>query len=112
MEKTFENGLVSQIISFELIDDYWQLKTDEYVANIYNPLKITDMSGKNLELNHCVMAEIKNCMITSVNYQAGTSIDYVLDVGKKLIVSLKDNDYTGPEALTIYFKTGEIITVE
>jgi hypothetical protein len=84
--------------------DYWQLYTDEFTLNIYNPVKLftTQEYSTNLE-------DIINHLIVNIDVKDGEFFILELDNNKRIYVSLKYDDFVGPEAIEIWFKTGEII---
>ncbi len=93
-------SVVSPIIridEIQRVEDYWWLRTDIYFICIYNPVFFEDSSGNQTELSAAIAESIKGIV---AQVSIGTEwVVFLLEDGCKLKVSIKDEDYVGPEAM-------------
>lgn len=71
----------------------WQLYINNYILNIYNPISIKP-DEKEFD-------DLKGLRIIAAN-ENKERVELVFDNGCKLQVDLRDESYTGPEAMCLY----------
>jgi len=109
MEKTIQDIVGAEIKSVEEVFDYWQIVTDKGTINMYNPYKFFIPEGNNSEMMEAKAANLKNAIVTKVIFEKDQHLKLELNHQKVLVISLAEQDYTGPEAISIHYSTGEII---
>jgi hypothetical protein len=111
MAKTINDLINAKIIGIQHIYDYWQIITDISGINAYNPVKYCTHSDGCIELGSLQLDNILDHTIVAVEYKELQYLHLKLDNRNSIAISLKDADYSGPEALSIHFSTGEIMVV-
>jgi len=98
----------SQILDFVEIYDYKQIITNKETINLYNPIKCYSQSNAAIKFDDLIN-DFLNTTITKVFIKSNEFLE--LEISDKLYIqiSLKDSDYSGIEAVSIYFKCGEIL---
>lgn len=99
----------TSILKVQKVHDYWQIHTDKGRINIYNPATYHTTLGKSFDLEHIHSDDIINRIIINVFIENERYLCFKLDNESAIIISLADNDYSGPEAFCIYLNTGVII---
>ena len=102
----------SKIQRFVQVYDYWQLITDKGSINIYNPFKFYYCNGNRIDQTREKMENLLDEVIINVFFETKVYIRFVLNNKVEIYVSLLDDDYTGPEAVSIRFNTGELFVIE
>lgn len=102
--------LGSRIEKVEEVYDYWQWVTDKGSINIYNPFEFSS-KGNRIRNKEVITKDSFNEVIINVDFVANLYVTFVFSNDIKLKVSLLDEDYTAPEAISIHFKTGELIVI-
>ena len=111
------------ILCISLIEDYIQIETDDLYISIYNPIKITNKQGKliydnseNREVKEDILwiaEEVKNKKIVKTKYVKNDYLYIKLKNKLNIYILLKEELYSGPEAIVIDSKrTGHIIVVQ
>ena len=100
----------AKILSLDEIYDYWQIVTDKGTINIYNPSKYFISKENYLGINE--VDDIVNAIVKNILYESMNYFKIELNNGRIFETSLLKGDYTGPEAISIHYKTGEIIVFE
>lgn len=98
----------STIKSIISIHDYWQIYLDIGVMNIYNPLYFYHDNIKE-PFSNDLSGECAGQKITRIVFKDSEHISLKLSNKNFLVISLRDMDYTGPEAVVIYSR--EIIVI-
>ena len=112
MEKTVQDMVGAKIQSFEEVCDYWQIVTDKGTINIYNPSKYCTPQGNHLEMKDVKEEDLINAIVTNVTFEPAKYLKFELNHEKILKTSLEEEAYTGPEAVSIHYNTGETIVFE
>ena len=111
MQKTIQDIVGAKIQSFRDVYDYWQIITDKGTINIYNPFKYHTLQGHHFEIKE-VKEDLVNAIVTNVAFMTRKYLQLELNHEKILETSLAEEAYTGPEAISIQYNTGEIIVFE
>lgn len=107
MKKTIFNLIGDKIQSVRINSDYIQLITESAIININNPITIYALDGGSEK----GFKDIIRKEITNIEYNSKFFILLELEkIGFK--ISLLDEDYTGPEAGSLNYFSGEIIIFE
>lgn len=112
MKKIIQDLVGSKTKSFKGVFDYWQLVTDIGIINIYNPFNCFFSKGYDTKLKEVNRKDLLNTVIVNIDFQTKEYFNFILENNIKLEVSLLDDDYTGPEAISIHYNTGELIVIE
>lgn len=107
--KRITDVIESKIVSVTNIFDYWQIQTDKCVINIYNPIE-HEIKGTQLLFREMPNDDLSGLPITNILLKP----EYVIiEVNTKyrIYISLRDDDYNGPEAMGIQFDSGEILVI-
>ena len=96
-----ESALVGEeLLEGRFVEDYLQLLfSNERVLTIYNDFKIAppgDIEG------------IKNSVVKSV-FQGSDTLTIVFDNDSRFVVSLRDEAYSSPEALTLFIPGNPLV---
>lgn len=88
------------------VHDYWQITTDKYSLSIYNPVVLKNYNNEqvHLDLYSLINKPIVDCVLNEGEY-----IVLFLNEGYKLFISLRGEDYLGPEAIQIKMHSGKVI---
>ena len=112
MNKSLKDMVGGDITNIISVEGYWQLKTNKFLVTIYNPLKYLTIKNELLDINMTDTEMFINSVITKVVYKERSQLILELENNRKLYILLRDNDYVGPEALSILYNSGEIIVVQ
>ena len=112
MRKTKIDIVGAMIQSIDQVYDYKQIVTDKGTISIYNPLKCYSTTGNEIELSEILERELENTVVTKIEFETEKYLRLELDYEIILEISLVRDDYYGPEAIIIDYKTGEIIVFE
>ncbi|QYJ88420.1 hypothetical protein [Shewanella halotolerans] len=88
----------STLLSLKQENEYLVSKFSCGIVCAYNPATVT---GENNSLI--------NQVVQSVSYQQGASFGIILEGGEKIVISLRDCDYSEPEAFWAKFNCGAIV---
>jgi hypothetical protein len=98
----FKSVFSVPITACDKVEDYWQIKfADGACLNIYNALEIVPPE-REPSVSHIGSSVV--CVDENVD-----SISINLSDGAKLVVGMRDDDFNGPEAITLYLSSGQII---
>lgn len=111
MAKTINDIVGSTIQDFVVIHDYTQIIMNKVIINIYSPLKYYTKNEGQMTLMNVQGKDLINTTVTTVDFKAEEYFRIELDHKKTLEISLLAEDYNGPEAISIHYKTGEIIAI-
>jgi len=111
MDNAFDEMEGSRIQSIVRQDDYWQINTNEFTLNIFNPFMCVCYNTQLVSVNEENKDFYVNQIVTNVIFEDGKSLLLELGSKLKLYVSLTEDDYTTPEALSLHYETGEIIVI-
>jgi hypothetical protein len=94
-----------------LIDsgDYWQVITDNSTINVFNPAKYYISQGNCFEMNEVHDELLLNAVITDIEFETEKYLRIIINDKARLEISLNSDDYNGPEAISIYYNTGDIV---
>ncbi|MHB9010441.1 MAG: hypothetical protein ACYC3E_00410 [Carboxydocellales bacterium] len=112
MSSTIKDLVNAKISSVEKVYDYWQVCTDKGMINIYNPVKFVRAKNESIDLEESCIQELVNHSIVNLTFKTLEHIRFELDNEKVLTVSLAEDDYTGPEAVSVHFISGEVMVLE
>lgn len=95
----YQRLIGGQVLACEIVEDYLHIRMNVAVVNIANPIR-------GLEISPEGCARVVGHRIVDVRVAEGDCITFMFDGQVNLVVSLKPEDYVGPEALEIGFPTG------
>lgn len=108
MSKTIYDLVSATIQKAEKVEDYFQLVMDSQVMNIFNPVICYSSDETNkIELSSAIKKKIVN-----IEYEARAFLKIQLEDETFIEVSLLEEDYTGPEAISLHYDSGEVIVFE
>lgn len=112
MGKIVEDIIGAKVQRFEGIYDYWHIITDKGIINIYNPSKYYTTQEKYLEIKDVKEEDLINAIVTNITFKTTRYLKFELNNKNILKTSLKEEDYTGPEAVSVHYNTGDVIVFE
>jgi hypothetical protein len=92
----------SKIVSITKLHDYWQLRLGDDLITIYNPLNLEGFSRDDPSRTSAGL------FLTNVE-ESKDAIVLRFSGGATLAIDLRDESYSGPEAVVLTKHTGEII---
>ena len=111
MSKKVNDLVGAAITSFIEIHDYKQMVTDGGIINFYNPMSCCSLQGDTIDFMK-IPESLSNPVITKIVVKKNEYLRLEINSEVIIDVSLKDDDYTCPEAASIYFETGEIMVIQ
>src|SRR5690606_5196237 len=108
----FWNELVtSQLSSVEFVQDYLQLRFDGPSINVTNPLTVKSGSNEitswDAGFRDLLCGQITK-VVSQVEYNQGKALTIFFADDSKIVISLRQEDYSSPEAIYAYgFKNGD-----
>lgn len=87
------------------VHDYVQLELDRVGLSLYNPILGLEPTTEQL-------LGFTGRVVTAVEAEDDQWFRIRFDGGPDLVISLRPQDYTGPEAIVIHFATGEIMVIQ
>ena len=101
VDGTFDELLGEQLSAVTFVQDYLQLWFDGPGINVMNPLTVTTPAGSitswNPGFRDLLCAQIAK-IVSAVERRAGEALVIKFHDGSSLLVSLREDDYQGPEA--------------
>ncbi len=110
MKDALDGMVHSTIEGLESIHDYVQLLMDRCILSIYTPATYRSVLGEGGRLD-ANWSMARGHAIAAVSYCEGAYVELCLDDGAAIRISLCENDYSGPEALSLHFGDGSIVVV-
>lgn len=108
MSKSIFNLVGTTIQKVDRVEDYFQLIMDTEIMNIFNPVtSYTSNDINNIELINAIKKKIVN-----IEYETRMFLKIKLEDDTYIEISFLEEDYTGPEAINVYFGSGEVIVFE
>ena len=98
----------SYIQEISHIQDYWVLKTNNAVINIYNPFTAYESVGM-LNISERNLDALIGCKIHREKINESKEYTLFLENEYMIVISLRDEDYVGPEVLEIVFNSGKTV---
>lgn len=91
-----------QLSSVEFVQDYLQLRFDGPGINVYNPIVVKSMNAQakswDAQFRNLLCAQIAK-IVAAVQVQEGSALIIKFEDGSTVTISLRSEDYKGPEAL-------------
>ncbi|MBL0386939.1 hypothetical protein JJB07_09760 [Tumebacillus sp. ITR2] len=84
--------------------DFWNLETDSYSIGFFNPLYF---GSEKIRIEHVPFLLGKK--ITKATYKEKEHLKLLLENQSFLLLSVRPEDFHGPEAAECNFKSGEIV---
>ncbi len=106
MPKNIFDIIGATISQIKLIEDYYQIYMSKGIFNIYNPFEIYK---NNSIVDKNIIYQLSNSKIIDLIYVDEQFIKIILANEYEIKISIVSEDYRAPEAITIFFNTGEII---
>jgi hypothetical protein len=108
MSKSIFDLVGTTIQKVEKIQDYFQLSMDSEIMNIFNPVSCySSNETTKIQVCHAIKKRVIN-----IEYEARVYLKIILEDEVLVEISLLPDDYTGPEAISLYFGSGEVIVFE
>ena len=108
MSKSIFNLVGTTIQKIDKVEDYFQLIMDTEIMNIFNPVTCYSSNDINkIELSNAIKKKIVN-----IEYETRMFIKIKLEDETYIEISLLEEDYTGPEAINLYYGSGEMIVFD
>ena len=108
MSKSIFDLVGTTIQKVEKVEDYFQLIMDTEIMNIFNP--VTCYSSN--EINKTDLSNAIKKKVVNIEYEARAFLKIKLEDETFIEISLLEEDYTGPEAISLYYGSGEVIVFE
>ena len=92
-----------QLSSVEFVQDYFQVRFDGPTLNVYNRSVVLGANGKQTTDGAAgfrdAICDLIGRIVADTQVVSGQALSIVFEDGSKFVVSLKTEDYRGPEAL-------------
>ncbi|MBT3319134.1 MAG: hypothetical protein HN389_05100 [Clostridia bacterium] len=110
MRNTLRNLIGAEIKKIVKTHDYWQIELDIGGVNCYNPLYHCVKNNSHLfEADFC--SEYIGKKIVKIVYKDKKHLTMKFGRKRKLVISLLDQDWAGPEAFSVHMISGATIVV-
>lgn len=108
MTKNIFDIIGDTIRKIKCVEDYHQIFINRGIINIYNPFKLYK---NNVIVDENLIYKVSNVKIADVQYVEEQFLKIILENEYGIKISLLNEDYCTPEAINIYFASGEIIVL-
>src|SRR5260370_29197897 len=114
LETALQALIGEQLSSVTFVMDYWQLAFDGYGLTVYSRTTVSgpdwQMSDGDDQFRNRLCERIAH-LVTGASFREGEGLSIAFDDGTTIEVSVKDNDYDGPEAFTFSVPNSDFLIV-